>query len=254
AELCPKCKKPVLLQNSSRGLFVGCSGYPDCDYTEPFGAGPVRKEPLVIGKDPATKLAVLLLVGPYGPYVQLGETVQGALHKPKRAAWPKNVSLPTEASAEALTVALKALALPRHLGNHPETGKPVEANVGRFGPYVKHDGAFKSIPKSDSVYDITLPRAVELLAEQSSGAGRGGRRLGSHPDDQRAVTLHSGRYGPYVKHGSTNATIPASLNSEAINLEQALELLAAKSAKSNAAKPAKRKSAGTELKRRGCAP
>jgi DNA topoisomerase I len=239
AELCPKCSKPVLLQNSSRGLFIGCSGYPKCDYTEPFGSGPVRKDPLVLGKYPESDQNIFLMVGPYGPYVQVGETVQGAKEKPRRAAWPKGVPQPAEANEEALSMALKALSLPRQLGAHPQTGKMVEANIGRFGPYVKHDGGFKSIPKSDSVYDIELERAVELLAEQKTRGG-GGRSLGANPDDERAVAVHEGRYGPYVKHGAVNATIPASIDPEKITLEEALELLAAKAAKGGSArKPAR---------------
>ena len=242
-ELCPTCKKVVLLQNSSRGLFVGCSGYPDCDYTEPFGSGPIRKEPLALGTYMSTGKTIFLLSGPYGPYVQIGETppkeakgAKGAREtgkakeKPKRAAWPKGVPLPAEATPDALKISLKALSLPRQLGDHPKTGKPVEVNIGRFGPYIKHDGGFKSIPKTDDVYEIGLDRAVELLAQQSTRVG-GGRKLGIHPDDERAVTVHSGRYGPYVKHGSTNATIPESIDSEKITLEEAVELLAAKSAK-----------------------
>ena len=231
-ELCPKCKSVVLLQNSSRGLFVGCSAYPDCDYTEPFGSGPVRREPLALGTHKQTHKTIYLLTGPYGPYVQIGETPeQGSKEKPKRAAWPKGVPLPTEATPEAMQIALKALSLPRQLGNHPETGKPVEVNIGRFGPYIKHDGGFKSIPKTDSVYDIKLDRAVELLAQAKTRAG-GGRKLGNHPDDERAITIHSGRYGPYLKYGSTNVTIPESVDPEQITVEQAVELIAEKAGKS----------------------
>jgi len=230
-EVCPKCKSVVLLQNSSRGLFVGCSAYPDCDFTEPFGTGPVRKEPLAIGQHKETGKTIYLLSGPYGPYVQIGETPpQGSKEKPKRAAWPKGVALPSEATPEALQIALKALSLPRALGNHPETGKPVEVNIGRFGPYIKHDGGFKSIPKSDSVYDIELDRAIELLA-QAKTRGGGGRKIGAHPDDEKAITVNSGRYGPYLKYGSVNVTIPESIDPEKITLEEALELIAAKTSK-----------------------
>ncbi len=266
-ELCPKCKKVVLLQNSSRGLFVGCSGYPDCDYTDPFGSGPVLKEPLALGVHEETGKTIYLLSGPYGPYAQIGETppkdaddkngAKGAKGtkgskvtktskkaggskttkasrttkpKPKRAAWPKGVPVPEEATPEALAIALKALSLPRQIGNHPKDGKPVEINIGRFGPYIKHDGGFKSIPKSDDVYEIGLERAVELLAQPKTRAG-GGRKLGVHPEDEKAITVHSGRYGPYIKYGSTNATIPASIDPEKITIEEAVELLALKAAK-----------------------
>jgi DNA topoisomerase-1 len=244
-EKCPKCGKPVLLQNSSRGLFVGCSGYPECDYTRPWGGGAAG--PLVLGKDPSTGKDLLLLKGPYGHYVQIGPTVQGATDKPKRAAWPKTSPVPAAATPEALDAALKALSLPRQLGLHPQSGKPVEASIGRFGPYVKHDGAFKSIPKSESVFSITLSRAVELLAQQK-GKGPGGRRLGAHPGDKQAVTVHSGRYGPYVKHGKINATVPPDLDSEKLSLDEALKLLAAKAAKSGARKGARRAGSGKVAK------
>jgi len=232
-EACPKCGKQLFVQNSRRGLFVGCSGYPDCDYTRPWGDQPAG--PILLGKDPTTGLDILLLKGPYGFYVQLGPTPEDKAQKPKRAAWPKSIPV---ASAD-LDTALKMLALPRKLGDHPESGKPVEANIGRFGPYVKHDSMFKSIPKAESVHDITLTRAVQLLAEKKA-AGGGGRLLGTHPQDNKAVAVHSGRYGPYVKYGKINATIPVSIDPAKITLDDALELLAAKVTKSGkSAKPAK---------------
>ena len=232
-EACPKCTKQLFLQNSRRGLFVGCSGYPDCDYTRPWGDQPAG--PTVLGKDPASAMDILLLKGPYGFYVQLGPTPEDKTQKPKRAAWPKNIPV---ASAD-LETALKMLALPRQLGDHPESGKPVETNIGRFGPYVKHDGMFKSIPKAESVHDITLTRAVELLAEKKA-AGGGGRSLGAHPQDKRSIAVHSGRYGPYVKHGKLNATIPDSIDPAKITLEEALALLSAKTTKSGkSGKPVK---------------
>jgi DNA topoisomerase-1 len=196
---------------------------------------------MALGKDPATGKDLLLLKGPYGHYVQVGATKAGASEKPKRAAWPKNIPVPSAPTPEALDTALKALSLPRLLGVHPASGKPVEANIGRFGPYVKHDGSFKSIPKAESVFSITLERAVELLA-QEKGKGPGGKRLGMHPDDQRPVTLHSGRYGPYVKHGSINATVPDDLDAQTLSLAQAVEILAAKAAK-GAKKPFLRRKA-----------
>ncbi|HKQ23380.1 MAG TPA: type I DNA topoisomerase [Burkholderiales bacterium] len=233
AEKCLKCKKLVLLQNSSRGLFFGCSGYPKCDYTRPWGGASLG--PVILGKDPNTSMEILLLKGPYGHYVQIGQTIKDAKEKPKRAAWSKNVPVPTEASADALALALKLLSLPRQLGMHPETGKPIEASIGRFGPYLKHDGMFKSIPKADNVHDIALTRAIQLLAEKKTG-GLGGRALGAHPDDGKAVVVHSGRYGPYVKHGKINATIPATADPAKLTLEEAVQLLAAKSSKDSPGK------------------
>jgi DNA topoisomerase I len=226
-EKCPKCRKgDLFLQNSRRGLFVGCNRYPKCDYTRPWGS--LADGPMNLGKDPKTELDVLLMRGPYGYYVQLGPTDPEAEAKPKRAAWPKSIPI---AGAD-LDTALKLLSLPRQLGTHPETGKPVEANIGPFGPYVKHDGAYKSIPKADSIYDITLQRAVELLAAPKSARGPAGKELGLHPDDQKPVTLMSGRYGPYVKHGKINATVSRDYEPSQLTLEQALALLAAKAANS----------------------
>jgi DNA topoisomerase-1 len=225
-EKCPKCKKGELhLQNSRRGLFVGCSRYPACDYTRPWGG--LADGPMNLGKDPDSGLAVLLMRGPYGYYVQLGPTNPKAEAKPKRAAWPKNTPVITA----DLDTALKLLALPRQLGNHPQTGKLVEANIGPFGPYVKHDGAYKSIPKSDSVYDIALERAVELLSAPKTARGAPGKQLGLHPQDQQPVVLLSGRYGPYVKHAGINATVGPDYDSAQLTLEQALAILAAKQAK-----------------------
>jgi DNA topoisomerase-1 len=213
------------LQNSRRGLFVGCSRYPDCDFTRPWGG--LADGPMNLGKDPSSGLDVLLMRGPYGYYVQLGPTGPKAEAKPKRAAWPKNAPV---ATAE-LEVALRLLALPRQLGNHPQTDKPVEASIGPFGPYVKHDGAYKSIPKSDSVHDIALDRAVELLAAPKTGRAAAGKPLGVHPADQKPVALLSGRYGPYVKHGKLNATVPQDYDPEKLTLEEALEILAEKQGK-----------------------
>ena len=222
-ERCPKCKKGELyLQNSRRGLFVGCSRYPECDYTRPWGA--LADGPMNLGKDPDSDLDVLLMRGPYGYYVQLGPTDPKAKSKPKRAAWPKKAPIATA----DLETALKLLALPRQLGQHPQTGLPILANIGPFGPYVKHDGAYKSIPKSDSVYDITLARAVELLSQPKSARGPAGKNLGPHPQDQQPVALLSGRYGPYVKHGRTNATVPQDYDAAALTLEQAVAILEAR--------------------------
>ncbi|HEU5284738.1 MAG TPA: type I DNA topoisomerase, partial [Burkholderiales bacterium] len=223
-ESCPKCGKQLYLQNSKRGPFVGCSGYPKCDYTRAWGE--LSEGPVTLGQDPDTGLDVLLLKGPYGYYAQLGPTVEGAKTKPRRASWPSNVPVLTA----DLETALKVLSLPRDLGLHPETNKPVEANVGRFGPYVKHDNVFKSIPKSESVYDITLARAVELLAQPKSGQG-GGRHLGLHPIDNKPVAVLDGRYGPYVKHGNVNVTVPSDMDPATLTLDDAVDLLAEKAAK-----------------------
>jgi DNA topoisomerase-1 len=251
-EVCPKCGKPLSKRLGKRGSFIGCTGYPECDYTRNLGGGEedvgeARRE---LGNDPASHLPVLLLRGPYGYYVQLGEVEEGAKKKPKRMSWPKE--LPLEQAD--LPAALKLLALPRELGEHPETGKKVIANIGRFGPYIGHDGKFKSIPKSDSVFTIDLARATALLAEARASTTVL-RELGVHPDDQKPVDVCSGRYGPYVRHNKVNATLPKDTSPEEITLEEGLALLAARVAKGPVAKkgaakkkPATAKKAATEKK------
>jgi DNA topoisomerase-1 len=226
-EKCPKCGKPLSKRLGKRGSFIGCTGYPECDYTRSLGgeeeAGEARRE---LGTHPETQQPVLLLRGPYGPYVQLGEVEEGSKTKPKRVSWPKD--LPLEQAS--LDTALKLLSLPRELGAHPETGKKVIVNIGRFGPYIGHDGKFKSIPRSDSIFDIGLDRAVELLAQAKAGNAVL-RVLGEHPDDKAPVEICNGRYGPYARHGKVNATLPKDVSPDEITLEQALELIAAKAAK-----------------------
>jgi DNA topoisomerase-1 len=184
-----------------------------------------------LGVDPDSGLDILLLKGPFGYYVQLGPTTEGS--KPRRAKWPGEWPTPREASPETLEKALRLLSLPRMLGLHPQTNKPVEASIGKFGPYVKHDGTFKSIPKSDSVYDIGLERAVELLAQPKTqrGGAAAGRALGLHPIDHKPVAVLDGRYGPYVKHGNVNLTVPPDMDAATLTLDDAVDLLAEKAAK-----------------------
>jgi DNA topoisomerase I len=237
-EMCPKCGKfHLTIRLGRRGRFIGCTGYPECDYTRnldgPEGAEaiPQKRE---IGVDPESQKQIFLMQGPFGPYVQLGE-MEGE-KKPKRVSIPKNI-VP---DAVDLDIALQLLALPRDLGAHPEGGKKVVAAIGRFGPYVSHDGQFKSIPKEESVFDITLDRAVALLKEPKQFGGRGALKvLGKHPDDGQAVALYSGRYGPYVKHGKVNATLPDKDAIDTVTLAEALELIAAKSKKGKPAKGAR---------------
>jgi DNA topoisomerase-1 len=227
-ETCPKCGNHALaIRLGRRGRFIGCSGYPDCDYTRNLdgaeGTEPMKRE---LGPDPESGKLIQLLQGPFGPYVQLGE-MEGD-KKPKRVSVPKNVPL----EQVDLDIALKLLALPRDLGPHPEGGKKVVAAIGRFGPYVSHDGQFKSIPREESVFEIGLERAVALLKEPKQFGGRGALKiLGKHPADGQAVGLYAGRYGPYVKHGKVNATLPNEGMITTVTLEEAVELLAAKAGK-----------------------
>ncbi len=243
-EACPKCGKPLFMQASKRGLFIGCSGYPECDYTRPLHPATAEGEN-VLGKDPATAQDVKLLSGRYGPYVQIGDaSADKSAPKPRRASWPKDIPLENA----TLEMALKLLSLPREVGHHPQTGLPIIANNGRFGPYLLHDGKFKSIPKADSVYDIGLVRALEVLAMERAPRGADSaatvlKEIGPHPEDGKAVTVRSGRYGPYVKHGTTNATLPKDIAPEDVTLDEALSLLAARIAKGPAKKPVKKAAA-----------
>ncbi len=232
-EACPECGKPLAKKLSKYGSFISCTDYPQCKYKRSL-SGETQDDAsarVELGVHPEAKQPVLLLRGPYGHYVQLGEAAKGDKVKPKRVSWPKE--MPVEQAD--LAGALKLLSLPRELGAHPGTGKKIIVNIGRFGPYIGHDGKFKSIPRSDSIFDIRLDRAVELLAQAREG-NTVLRTLGDHPDDKASVEICSGRYGPYARHGKINATLPKGVPPDEITLEEALELIAAKAAKGGAAK------------------
>ncbi|MGB1548524.1 MAG: topoisomerase C-terminal repeat-containing protein [Alphaproteobacteria bacterium] len=258
--LCPACKQGRLaLKLGKFGAFVGCSTYPECTYTRQLaeglkenGGGAVLEGPVELGKDPATGETVSLRKGPYGLYLQLGEAKE-------KGDKPKRVSLPPDRSPDniELDYALQLLRLPREVGKHPADDAPILAGIGRYGPYVQHGKNYRSLPTVDDALTIGLNRAVDLLA-QPAKRGRTAsalRTLGEHPEDGKPITVHEGRYGPYVKHGSTNATIPKSSSPEAITLEEALPLLAAREErkkKKKASKPrpktAKKKSAKKKKK------
>ncbi|MDO8811737.1 MAG: type I DNA topoisomerase [Gallionella sp.] len=227
-EACPDCGKPLAKKLSKYGSFISCTDYPECKYKRSLNgeAQDDASARVELGEHPEAKQPVLLLRGPYGHYVQLGEAVKGEKIKPKRVSWPKEMPL----EQADLAAALKLLSLPRELGAHPETGKKVIVNIGRFGPYIGHDGKFKSIPRSDSIFDIRLDRAAELLAQAREG-NTVLRTLGDHPDDKASVEICSGRYGPYARHGKVNATLPKGVSPDEITLEEALELINTKAAK-----------------------
>jgi DNA topoisomerase-1 len=176
-----------------------------------------------LGKDPKTGLPVYVLSGRYGPYVQLGD-VDGDDAKPKRASLPPGV----EPEKVTLQTALDLLSLPKTLGAHPDSSKDIKVGLGRFGPYVVHDGDFRSIPKTESLFTISFERALELLREPKKGRGRGStalKNLGPHPENNQPVDVMDGKYGPYVKWGSKNVTLPENLKPDTVTLEQALQLI-----------------------------
>lgn len=191
--------------------------------------------PEKVGMHPETGEPIYLLIGTYGPYIQLGDAPQPGKKTPKRTSLPKGVST----KDVTLELALQLLALPRSLGTHPETNCPVKVGLGRFGPYVVHDQGkegqdYRSLKAEDSLFTVELDRALELLAAPKSGRGRRSaskqalRELGSHPDDDSPVNIYDGPYGPYIKHGKTNASIPEDKTVENISLKDALQLLAEK--------------------------
>ena len=247
---CPGCSEGRLgLKLGKFGAFIGCSNYPECRFTKKLavaGNGDDEAEtalamgPIELGADPKGAGAVTVRKGPYGPYIQLSEAVPKQKEKPKRVAVPKGMS-PTDVT---LDIALGLLALPREVGAHPEDGKTVLAGIGRFGPYVQHEKKYASIPADEDVLAIGLNRAVDLLANaKTRGAPSAGKPVGDHPADGKPVTLHSGRYGPYVKHGKVNATIPSDRDPETLTLDDAVALLTARAAKAGVAKKAPKKKA-----------
>ena len=224
------------------GAFIGCSNYPHCRFTRQLADGgdkttSLGSEGKLLGTDPETELDVTLRTGRFGPYVQLGENSE---EKPKRASIPKGF----DPESIDLARALALLSLPRQLGSHPETGKPITAGFGRFGPYVQHDGKYASLKSADEVFTVGSNRAVNLLAEKAANRIKRGatvlKDLGEHPEQKGAVQILGGRYGPYVKHGKINATLPKDRNPEEVTLTEAVELIAGRAAKGLAKKPVRK--------------
>ena len=228
---CPTCSNGKLgLELGKYGAFIGCSNYPECKFTKQIASNQSKEEndannifipenDGVLGVDPESGLNAIIKKGPYGIYLQLGEE-----KKPKRTSIPKLV----DAQGIDLQKALAFLSLPRLIGKHPETGKDISAGIGRYGPYLKYDINFISIPADETVINIGLNHAVVLIGENSDKLGK---VLGDHPDGNGKVLAKSGRFGPYVEYNKIRATLPKSVSLEEIKLEQAIELIIAKAAK-----------------------
>ncbi len=232
------------------GSFIGCSNYPECRYTRQLaaangeaeaGANGEAAQPGVniLGKDPATGLEISLRDGRFGAYVQLGDG-----EKPKRASLPKG----TVAASVSIDMALKLLSLPREVARHPQTGKPILAGIGRFGPYVQHDKTYANIGKDDDVLEIGANRAIDLIVAKEQGGGRRfgavadpGRALGTDPESGKAINVKGGKYGPYVTDGEINATLPKGMAQEAVTLEEAAALIKARRASGRPRKAPARK-------------
>jgi DNA topoisomerase-1 len=256
--LCPNCNVGRLSMRTARsgGAFIGCSNYPECRYTRPFG--PPGMEEAGIGPDGRllghdNGDAISLRDGRFGPYVQRGEPTE-VQPKPPRASLPKG----WQAADMDLEKALQLLNLPREIGPHPDDAVMIEAGIGRFGPYVKHGSTYANIRDVDEVFTIGMNRAVEVLAQKA--AGRGGRgssapakalkELGEHPNGG-AIAVMPGRYGPYIKWDKVNATLPKDMAPEDVTLEQAIEIVndkAGKGGKTKAKAAPKKAAAKTATK------
>lgn len=241
--ICPKCGTGNLsLKLGKYGAFVGCSNYPECGFTRqldgPGGNGDnggLEDGTKVLGSDPYTNEEITLRSGRFGPYIQRGDGKDA-----KRSSLPKGWA----ASSIDHEKALALLALPRDVGQHPESGKMISAGLGRYGPFVLHDGAYANLESIEDVFSIGLNRAVTVLAEkQAKGkSGRGGgtpaalKDLGEHPAGGGNVTVRDGKYGAYVNFGKVNATLPKNTDPATVTMETALQLIAEKEAKGGGAK------------------
>jgi len=238
--LCPNCGLGQLSLRGGRfGAFIACSNYPECKYTRRFAqAGATDGEdtgPESLGKDPATGLEVERKAGRFGPYIQLGEGKDA-----KRASIPKDIELD-------LDWALKLLSLPREIGAHPETGNMITASIGRYGPYLAHDGKYARLQSTAEVFETGMNAAVVKLAEAAANGGRPARGsreplkvLGAHPRTELEIKLMEGRYGAYVTDGTTNATLPKTIDKDQLTLEEAAQLIDARAAAAPAGGKGKR--------------
>ncbi|MHA6643278.1 type I DNA topoisomerase [Mesorhizobium sp. A623] len=246
--ICPKCGTGNLsLKLGKFGAFVGCSNYPECSFTRQLGGeangenGGGEDGTKVLGNDPYTAEEITLRKGRFGPYVQRGDGKEA-----KRSSLPKGWT-PDSIDHEK---ALALLSLPRDVGQHPETAKMISAGLGRYGPFVLHDGTYANVDSIEDVFSIGLNRAVTVLAEKqaSRGQGRGAaaaalKELGDHPDGGGKIVVRDGKYGPYVNFGKVNATLPKGKDPQTVTVEEAVTLIAEKEAKGGGKKPARKAAA-----------
>ncbi|HEY2616059.1 MAG TPA: topoisomerase C-terminal repeat-containing protein, partial [Acetobacteraceae bacterium] len=226
--LCQACGTGRLgLKLGRYGSFIGCSNYPNCQYTRRLAIengedqGETLKEGMrVLGQHPDTGEDITVRRGPYGLYVQQGENGEDKKVKPRRTSLPRGM----DGEQITLEQARGLLSLPRAIGTHPETRETIEAGIGRFGPYVRMGAVFGSLDRDDDVLAIGINRAVDLIARKMASV----RTLGAHPADKELVAVRKGRFGPYVQHGKTVANLPRGMMMEEITLDQAVALLAEK--------------------------
>lgn len=224
---CPKCGKPMVIKLGRNGKFLSCSTFPDCDGARLID-GTELKEGEPIGMHPQTNEPIYVLTGRFGPYVQMGETPKKG---DKKAPKPRRAALPDGKDPESVTIddAVQYLLLPRDLGEHPKTGEMIQANTGRFGPYIVHAGDYRSLKGEDNPYDITLARALEILAEPKQG--RKGetlvKELGVHPKTKKLINVYESKSGMYLRRGFKRIPLPSNAKLEKFTLEDAVELLKA---------------------------
>jgi DNA topoisomerase-1 len=234
--LCPACGEGRLALRGGRfGAFVACSNYPDCKFTRRFGQGGEESTgdsgPEVLGQHPETGQDVVRKSGRFGPYIEMGEGKEA-----------KRASIPKDAGDLDLDLAVRLLSLPRTVGNHPESGKPIVASIGRYGPYLAHEGKYARLGSTAEVFETGMNAAVAKLADAANAkGGRGAAReplklLGKHPRTELELKLMEGRYGAYVTDGTTNATLPKDLAPDALTLEEAAQLIDERAAKAPAKK------------------
>ncbi len=214
-ETCEICGRPMQVRWNRFGRFLGCSGYPDCQSTRPIDAPEVQE--IALGEDPETGLPVLVRVGPYGPYVQLGEG--NGKEKPKRVSLPKGMT-PEEVS---LNYGLLLLSLPRALGVDPKTGKEVTVGIGRYGPFVHSAGTYRNLKTPALLFELELDEGLKLLATKPGREVL--KELGAHPETGLDLKVLDGRYGPYVTDGSLNASLPKGVDPKELVMDEAVELL-----------------------------
>jgi DNA topoisomerase-1 len=249
ARLCPKCGtgRLSLKISGKSGAFIGCGNYPDCKYTRQLtGDANGAADDRALGFDPESGQPVVVKSGRFGPYLQIGEG-EGD-EKPKRASIPKGI----DAATIDFEKALQLLSLPREIGLHPETGTPITAGLGRYGPFILNEGTYANLDSVEDVFTVGLNRAVTLLAEKKAGKGnRFGRAatktvikdLGAHPGGGGKIQVLDGKYGPYVSHDKVNATVPKGTDPASLTIDDAVRLLQERIAKGGG-KKSSRKSAG----------
>ncbi|HEY0086973.1 MAG TPA: type I DNA topoisomerase [Allosphingosinicella sp.] len=230
--VCPACGDGRLALRGGRfGAFVACSNYPECKFTRRFGQGgeegAVDSGPEILGQHPETGQDISRKVGRFGPYIEMGEAKEA-----------KRASIPKDAGELDLDLAVRLLSLPRTIGAHPETGEAITASIGRYGPYLAHNGKYAKLTSTADVFETGMNAAVVKLAEAAAGGGRGRgaareplKVLGAHPRTELEIKLMEGRFGPYVTDGTTNATLPKSIEPDGLTLEEAAQLIDERAAK-----------------------